>query len=101
MKTQRDRICDGAKRSMVCLSRCCAYHHLLQVVRVLVKGGDISDLTRTGRTIALLGFFCPIFWIALLSGADASTIALHAGHSGIVFLIGLAIMVFSLFSQKP
>ena len=61
----------------------------------------MSELTRAGRNIALLGFFCPIFWFALFTGADPASLKLHAAHSGIVFLFGLVIVVVSLIKPKP
>ncbi|MGR5063880.1 hypothetical protein [Photobacterium sp. DNB22_13_2] len=82
------------------LSKWCAYSHIIKAFSVLIKGGQISEQTKAGRNIALLGFFCPIFWIALFSGADAQSLAFHATHSGIVFLIGIAIMVASLKKQQ-
>lgn len=49
-----------------------------------------------GRNIALIGLFCPIFWVSLFSGASAATIRVNAIHSGCVILLGLALMVKSL-----
>ena len=46
-----------------------------------------------GRNIALIGFFCPIFWISLIMGAEESTIVFNLIHSGIVFGIGLLVML--------
>ncbi|MDQ8182604.1 hypothetical protein [Pelagicoccus sp. SDUM812005] len=60
----------------------------------------MTEQVKAGRNIALLGFFCPFFWIALLSGAEASTLGLHAAHSGIVFLAGLGILTVGLMKQK-
>lgn len=48
---------------------------------------------KTGRNIALVGVFCPFFWFSLLSGASRQTIQFNAIHSGIVILIGLAILL--------
>lgn len=57
---------------------------------------DLSSRLRgriaMGRNIALIGFFCPIFWCCLLAGAKAQTVWFNAVHSGIVMLIGLALM---------
>ncbi|MCX7749127.1 MAG: hypothetical protein N2645_19880 [Clostridia bacterium] len=46
---------------------------------------------KTGRNIALVGVFCPFFWISVLTGSSIQTIQFNAIHSGIVILIGLAI----------
>ncbi|WP_417596766.1 hypothetical protein [Oceanospirillum sp.] len=74
----------------------CAYHYIYQIVQILIKGGDLSEQTKVGRQVALLGIFCPTFWYYFLSGADRSTLIFHGTHSGIVFLIGVAIMAVSL-----
>jgi hypothetical protein len=60
----------------------------------------MTEQTRAGRNIALLGFFCPIFWTALFLGADKATLYLHATHSGIVCLIGVVIMLAGLIQQN-
>ncbi|MBR0598570.1 hypothetical protein [Sinanaerobacter chloroacetimidivorans] len=43
---------------------------------------------KTGRNIALIGVFCPIFWTSLFMGADRSTILFNAFHSSIFVCIG-------------
>ncbi|MDF7809064.1 hypothetical protein P4E94_16585 [Pontiellaceae bacterium B12219] len=82
------------------LSKWCAYKHIYTVISTLIRGGKMSDLTRAGRNIALLGLFCPIFWFSLFTGADGASLALHATHSGIVFCFGLVIVVVSLIKPK-
>lgn len=78
------------------LSKYCAYSHIYKVLYILIRGGKLSDQTKMGRNIALLGIFCPFFWFALFTGADSSTLVFHASHSSIVFLIGVFIMWLSL-----
>ncbi|PMH44871.1 hypothetical protein BCU68_12060 [Vibrio sp. 10N.286.49.B3] len=82
------------------LTKWCAYSHMFKVLSTLVKGGDISDQTKTGRSIALLGIFCPFFWFALFTGASKGELAFHATHSSVVFFIGLGVMFVSLKSKK-
>ena len=82
------------------LSKWCAYTHIFKLFRTLANGEKLSEQAKTGRNIALLGLFCPFFWYALLSGAQTSTVIMHATHSGIVFLIGVVIMVLSLLQKK-
>jgi hypothetical protein len=84
------------KKLLSLTSKWCAYTHIFKLCSVLLKGGDISEQALTGRNIALLGLFCPFFWFALFSGADKATLIFHATHSGIVFLIGVVIMLISL-----
>ncbi|GEM79138.1 hypothetical protein [Vibrio superstes] len=87
-------------RAMVVhLSKWCAYSYMFKVFSTLIRGGDLSEQGKTGRRIALLGIFCPLFWYALFTGASKPELVFHASHSSIVFLIGLAIMIASL--RKP
>ena len=88
------------KRILSKLSQWCAYTHIYNLLKTLANGEELSEQTKTGRNIALLGIFCPFFWYALLSGAETSTVIMHATHSGIVFLIGVVIMVSSLLQKK-
>ncbi|MDR9828915.1 hypothetical protein RCJ22_25335, partial [Vibrio sp. FNV 38] len=82
------------------LTKWCAYSHLFNAFMSVFRGGDISYQTRAGRNIALLGLFCPLFWYALFTGASGAELAFHATHSGVVFLIGIAIMFVSLTQTK-
>lgn len=43
---------------------------------------------KTGRNIALVGVFCPIFWLSLFTGASGSVLLFDAIHSSIVIFIG-------------
>ena len=47
---------------------------------------------RLGRNIALIGVFCPFFWISLLSGAPRNIVKFNAAHSGLVIFAGCLIM---------
>lgn len=82
------------------LSKWCAYSHLYRLLLSITRGDKLSEQGKAGRNIALLGLFCPFFWYALLSGAQTSTVMMHAAHSGIVFLIGVVIMAFSFLAKK-
>ncbi|MGL6313947.1 hypothetical protein [Vibrio sp. WXL103] len=82
------------------LASLCAYSHLVKVLVVLVKGGDLSQQAVTGRMIALLGLFCPLFWFALFTGAERSELLFHAAHSSIVFLLGMSILILSTRSKN-
>jgi|TARA_R110001583_G_C5530633_1_gene398485 hypothetical protein len=88
------------KIKIIELKKWCAYSHIANMISMLIHGKSLSGQTRTGRNIALLGLFCPFFWIALFSGASGSTLMFHAVHSSIVFLIGVVIMIISLIKQK-
>ncbi len=100
MKLQKKHGSNLVFRIFSRLSQLCAYTQLYKVFSILLQGGQLSESIKTGRHIALLGLFCPFFWFALFSGADAATIMLHAAHSGIVFLIGVAVVLVGLKKQK-
>ncbi len=100
MKCEKKSASAAGRRLWSCLSRWCAYRHLYGVVAALIKGGKMSGQVQAGRNIALLGFFCPLFWMALFSGERGSVLALHAVHSGVVCLTGIAIMIIGLANQK-
>ncbi len=53
---------------------------------------QIFHKIRLGRNIALIGVFCPFFWISLLSGAPRNIVKFNAAHSGLVVLAGALIM---------
>lgn len=59
-----------------------------------ITGGENNMIMKIkmGRNIALIGFFCPFFWIAFFSGATGQTLYFNAIHSGVVMAIGLGIM---------
>ncbi|WP_413282683.1 hypothetical protein [Vibrio sp. MA40-2] len=82
------------------LTKWCAYSHMFKVFSILLNGGDISEQTRTGRNIALLGVFCPFFWYALFTGASKAELIFHATHSSVVFMIGMVIMLLSMKKNK-
>jgi len=54
---------------------------------------QIFQRVKLGRNIALIGLFCPFFWISLFSGASQDFVYFNAMHSGIVIAIGFVILV--------
>ena len=54
---------------------------------------DIRTRIKIGKAIALVGFFCPLFWITLFSGNRGPELYFNAAHSGVVILVGLGYMV--------
>jgi hypothetical protein len=56
------------------------------------KARDLVAVVKTGRAIALIGCFCPIFWVSLLSGVRGPQLRFNAIHSGVVIVIGLVVM---------
>ena len=49
----------------------------------------LQGQVKIGFGIMLIGVFCPIFWIAFLSGSRGNDLMFNAIHSGIVILFGL------------
>jgi hypothetical protein len=100
MKSEDSGRKNPVRRICVGLSKWCAYSYLCELVLARLRGKKLTEQVKAGRNIALLGFFCPIFWFALFLGADKSTLVMHATHSGIVFTVGVVIMVTGLIKQK-
>lgn len=71
------------------LTNLCAYTHMWKVL----KERKLPSSAKPGLTIALLGFFCPLFWFALITGASKGELIFHACHSGLVFLVGVFLLV--------
>lgn len=74
----------------------CPYTHLWRAAKHAVTTRSLPRSARPGAGIALLGLFCPFFWIALLGGAGKGELLFHATHSGIVILIGIVMMLASM-----
>ncbi|WP_417250606.1 hypothetical protein [Celeribacter sp.] len=78
----------------------CPYTHIWRAAKRAVLERKLPDSARPGATIALLGLFCPFFWVALFSGASKGELIFHACHSGLVFLIGVIMMVVGLAKES-
>ena len=74
----------------------CPYTHLGRAIRRMATERKLPESARTGALVALLGLFCPFFWIALLTGASKGELIFHATHSGVVFLIGIVLLLVGL-----
>lgn len=65
----------------------------LKIKELKEKEQKLLQQIRTGRNIALIGVFCPIFWVSFLSGAPRNQVLFNLFHSSIVILIGIAVMI--------
>lgn len=74
----------------------CPYTHLWRAIKQAVADRKLPASARTGASIALLGLFCPFFWIALFTGASRGELVFHATHSGAVFLVGVILLLVAL-----
>lgn len=71
----------------------CPYAHIWHAVRNLVVEKEMPAAARQGAIIAIMGLCCPLFWIALYSGASREELIFHALHSGAVFAVGAVLFV--------
>lgn len=81
----------------------CPYTHLWRAGKRMIVERKLPNAARTGAYVALLGLFCPLFWIALFTGASKGELIFHAIHSGVVILIGVTMLLVGLAkdSAKP
>jgi hypothetical protein len=93
MKTKKMSI----GRLLLCI---CPYTHLWDVVKTSVKKRKLTATMRSGVLIFLLGLCCPIFWVALFSGASHSELMMHGTHSAIVAGMGLFLIIIELITKK-
>ena len=82
------------------LTTFCPYTHLWRIARSAVATRKLPESVKPGAYIALLGFFCPLFWTAYFTGADDTVLFFHATHSGVVFGIGILLMIVGLRKEK-
>lgn len=78
------------------LSRLCAYTHLWRIL----KDRKLPASAMPGLSVALLGLLCPFFWIALFTGASREELMFHGCHSGLVFAIGILLMLQGLSRER-
>ncbi len=88
------------------VSSSCPYALLFKKAIRLLRGEPVIDKARLsdrerdllfriklGQSIALVGIFCPIFWVSLFSGVRGEALYFNAGHSGLVILVGLGFIL--------
>lgn len=78
----------------------CPYTHAWRAFRRMVAERKLPESARPGASVALLGLFCPFFWIALFSGASKAELIFHATHSGVVILIGVVLLLIGLAKEN-
>lgn len=81
---------NGPLKSLMTL---CPYVRLWGIVRTAIATKKLPESARPGAFITLLGLFCPLFWIALFTGASRAELTFHATHSGLVCCIGILLMI--------
>lgn len=78
------------------LLKMCPYSVLWKAIKVAINERRLPRSARQGALIALLGLFCPLFWIAYFNGASGKELIFHAVHSGTFVVVGLVLMVIGL-----
>lgn len=87
----------GGRASTVrALLSLCPYTHIWRAGMRAVSERKLPGSARTGAMVALLGLFCPFFWIALFTGASRGEMLFHATHSGVVIMLGVIMMLAAL-----
>jgi quinol-cytochrome oxidoreductase complex cytochrome b subunit len=69
-------------------------------VRLAIQEKRLPQASKSGITIALLGFFCPLFWIPFLSGKPVRELRFDIIHSGIFVVIGIGMFLCGILAQR-
>jgi len=78
----------------------CPYTHVFRSIKTTVQGKKLPQAAKTGIFIALLGFFCPLFWVPFLSGKPIGELWFDLLHSGAFVAIGIVMFLWSVFAQR-
>jgi len=71
----------------------CPYTHVFRSIKTAVQEKKLPQASKTGIFIALLGFFCPLFWVPFLSGKPLNELRFDIIHSGIFVVIGISMFL--------
>lgn len=88
------------RSTMKKLLKLCPYTHVFETVKKRNLPENSVKTIRTGSIIALLGMFCPLFWIPFLSGTPLDDLWFDVAHSSIFVCIGLGMMVYGFFKKN-
>jgi len=69
-------------------------------IKTAVQEKKLPQASKTGIIIAVLGFFCPIFWGQFLSGKPLSELWFDVIHSGIFVGIGIGMFLWGILAQR-
>jgi len=78
----------------------CPYTHVFHSVKIVVREKKLPQAAKTGALIALLGFFCPLFWVPFLSGKPLGELWFDIIHSGAFVAIGIGMFLWGIFAQR-
>lgn len=77
----------------------CPYTHLYKTIKIAVTEKKIPQASKSGLIIALLGLFCPLFWVPFLSGTPIDELWFDIIHSSAFIVIGLGMFLYGFISQ--
>ena len=77
----------------------CPYTHVVRSIKTAVQEKRLPQASKTGIFIALLGFFCPLFWVSFISGTPIGELWFDIIHSGIFVAIGIGMFLWGIFAQ--
>ena len=78
----------------------CPYTHVFRSIKTAVQGKKLLQASKTGICIALLGFFCPLFWVPFILGTPLSELWFDMLHSGAFVAIGIGMFLWGIFAQR-
>lgn len=77
----------------------CPYTHVFRTIRASIKEGKMPQSARTGVIIALLGLFCPLFWVPFLRGEPLEKLWFDVLHSGAFVVIGITMFLWGVLKK--
>jgi len=78
----------------------CPYSHVFRSIKTAVQEKRLPQASKTGIVIALLGIFCPLFWVPFISGKPLSELWFDIIHSGAFVAVGLGMFLWGVFAQR-
>jgi hypothetical protein len=78
----------------------CPYTHVVRSIKTAVREKKLPQASKTGLIIALLGLFCPLFWVPFISGKPLSELWFDVIHSGTFVVIGIGMFLGGIFVQR-
>jgi hypothetical protein len=69
-------------------------------IKAAVQEKRLPQASKTGIFIALLGFFCPLFWVPFLSGKPLNELWFDIIHSGVFVAIGIGMFLWGIIAQR-
>jgi len=78
----------------------CPYTHIFRSIKTAVQEKKLPNASKTGVFVALLGFFCPLFWVPFISGTPLRDLWFDMLHSGTFVVVGIGMFLWGIFAQN-